>query len=434
MKKHTAHNATFEKDIDALLRRLFPICRSITGNGVRETLSILREYVPLKVHEVPTGTKAFDWTVPKEWNIGDAYIKDPSGKKIVDFKKNNLHVMGYSTPVRAKMRLAALKQHLHSLPEQPDLIPYKTSYYKEAWRFCLSHKQLRVLKDGMYEVVIDSTLKKGSLTYGELLIPGKTKEEVLISAYVCHPSMANDSLSGVVLTTFLARALMKKKDLRYSYRFLFIPETIGAIVWLSKNRARAKHIKHGLVATCAGDAGPFTYKKTRAGNATIDRVVERVLAASGKRYSIVDFFPWGSDERQFNSPGFNLPVGSLMRSVYGTFPQYHTSGDDLRFVRGKYVRESLECYLNVVQALEHEPTYLSLNPYGEPRLGKRGLYGISEPDDKDAEAKERALLWVAAYADGAHSLADIAAYSGIDPKIISSAAALLERHRLLKRA
>lgn len=414
-------------EIDTLLKRLLPLCRSITGNGVRETLAILREYVPLKVHEVPSGTRVFDWTVPLEWNIRDAYIKDPSGKKIVDFNKNNLHVLGYSTPIRTKLKLKELKKHLHSLRDQQNLIPYKTSYYKKDWGFCLSHKQLDGLKDGTYEVVIDSSLTRGSLTYGELFIKGKSKDEVLISCYVCHPSMANDSISGVALTTMLARSLLAQKDLRYSYRFLFIPETIGAITWLAKNRQNVKRIKHGLVATCVGDSGPFTYKRTRAGNAPVDRASEKALMDSSLPYRIEDFYPWGSDERQFNSPGFNIPVGSLMRTPYAQFPAYHSSGDDLSFVKGKYIVETLERYLEVIFILEHDAVYVSKNPYCEPQLGKRGLYGTH------TEAHDRASLWIMSYADGKNSLLDVAIRSGINFRVMHEMAALLEKHGLLKK-
>ena len=417
-----------ERDIDTILARLFPICRSITGEGVRETLNILREYIPLEVHEIESGTKVFDWVVPNEWNIRDAYIKNPSGKKIVDFKKNNLHVMGYSTPIKTTMKLAELKKHLHSLPDQPDIIPYKTSYYKESWEFCVSNRQLESLKDGVYEVVIDSSLSEGSLTYGELCIPGKSKDEVLISCYICHPSMANDSISCVALTTVLAKTLLAQKDSYYSYRFLFIPETIGAITWLAKNRAQTKHIKHGLVATCVGDSGPFTYKRTRAGNTTVDKAAEKALADSKQPYSIVDFFPWGSDERQFNSPGFNLPVGSLTRTLYGKFAVYHTSGDDLDFVRPQYIAETLERYLDIIFILEHNEVYLSKNPHCEPQLGERGLYGTRTEDH------DRASLWLMSYADGKNSLLDIAIRSGINFRIMHEMATILEQHELLQRA
>ncbi len=431
MKKSDTH--TIAHNIDTLLQRLFPLCRSITGQGVRDTLTILSEVIPLTIHEVPTGTKVFDWNIPQEWNIQDAYIKAPDGKKIVDFKKNNLHVMSYSTPIQKKIHLSELKEHLYSLPAEPDLIPYKTNYYSPQWGFCMTHKALQRLKDGMYEVVIDSSFKKGSLTYGELFIPGKSTEEILISSYVCHPSMANDSLSGVMVTTFLAKQLLKEERLNYSYRFLFVPETIGAITWLSKNHATTKNIKYGLVATTVGDRGPFTYKKSRAGNTRIDIAAEKALKDSKKPYSIIDFFPWGSDERQYNSPGFNLSVGSLMRSMYGTYREYHTSGDDLTFVKGKYIEESIDLYQDIVFILEHDTLFQSENPFGEPQLGKRGLYGKGGKNDPDAEEKERALLWLMAYADGKHSLLDIASISGIHFRLVYEAAQSLFEHTLLKR-
>ena len=428
--KNTGNNEMLEREMGALLKRLFPICRSITGQGVRETLAILRELIPLQVREVPTGTKVFDWTVPKEWNILDAYIKDPSGRKIVDFKQNNLHIVGYSAPVRAKMPLAELKKRLYSLPDQPTRIPYRTSYYNPDWGFCISHEQLVSLKDETYEVVIDSTHAAGSLTYGELLIRGRSADEVLISTYVCHPSMANDNVSGVILTTLLARSLMKEKGLRYSYRFLFIPETIGAITWLSKNRARAKRIKHGLVATCLGDAGAFTYKKSRDGNAVIDAATMHVLACSDYPHRVVDFFPSGSDERQFSSPGFNLPVGSLMRSMYYTFDEYHTSGDNLAFVKARYIRESLELYQKIIFILEHNGTYKNTNPYGEPQLGRRGLYALLGAD-KNPTMNEQALQWTLNFSDGSHSLLDIARRAKMDFETILATSEALLAHKLL---
>lgn len=432
--KHTNNSNGIEQEIDALLKRLFPICRSITGEGVRETLSALQKYAPMQIREVPTGTKVFDWTVPKEWNIRDAYIKDPSGKKIVDFKRNNLHVVGYSTPVSARMKLSELKKRLYSLPAQPSRIPYRTSYYNPDWGFCIADQELKALKDGAYEVVIDSTLEKGSLTYGELLIPGKTKDEVLISTYMCHPSMANDNLSGVILTTLLARELMKKKrELRYSYRFLFVPETIGAITWLAKNRAGVKRIKHGLVVTCVGDAGAFTYKKTRAGDSEVDAAAAYILSHSARPHRIIDFFPSGADERQYSSPGFDLPVGSLMRSMYDTFSEYHTSGDNLDFVNARYIRESLELYLRLISLIEHNETFINKNPYGEPQLGKRGLYSLLGAQ-KSPDVSERALQWVLNFSDGAHSLLDIAERSGIDFETILTTSKALRAHKLLAPA
>lgn len=417
-------------EIDQLLQRLFPICRSITGEGVRQTLAILGEHLPLKIHEVPSGTRALDWTVPREWNITDAFIKAPDGKKIVDFKKNNLHVVGYSTPVRATMSLAALRPHLYSLPEAPDLIPHRTSYYNPDWGFCLTDTQLQSLKEGTYEVVIDSTLADGSLTYGELFLPGESKDEVLLSCYVCHPSMANDNLSGVVLLTFLAKRMLKEKH-RYSYRLLFIPETIGALVWLAKNRKLLKKIQHGLVATCVGDNGDFTYKKSRRGNAEIDRVVAKTLADTNVAHEILEFFPQGSDERQYCSPGFNLPVGSLMRTMYYRFPQYHTSSDDLTFVKGEYLAQTLALYEKVLSTLERNRTYKNLAPYGEPQLGKRGLYSAIG-GVRPSRSQQEALMWVLNFSDGKHSLLDIAERSEMDFDSIHAAAETLRVHKLLK--
>ena len=296
------------KDMYDLMIKLYPICRSITGNGVRETLKIIKKLIPIEIKEIPSGTKVFDWTVPKEWNIKDAYIKNSKGEKIVDFKNSNLHVLNYSLPINKKLRLNELKEHLFTLPEYPDWIPYLTSYYDENWGFCLSHNQYEKLEDDIYEVFIDSTLKDGFLTYGELYLEGKNKEEILLTCYICHPSLCNDNLSGIVLLTFLAKHILTlKKDtaLTNSYRFLFIPETIGSIAWLCLNEKKISNIKCGLVVTCVGDSGKFTYKKSRIGNALIDKVVEKVLIDSEEAHEIIEFFPTGSDERQFCSPGFN---------------------------------------------------------------------------------------------------------------------------------
>src|SRR3989344_3444537 len=428
-----------EKEMGALLRRLFPIHRSITGKGVRETLRMLKKYIPLKVHEVGSGTKALDWRVPDEWNIKDAYIKDPSGKKVIDFKQNNLHVLNYSIPIRAKMPLAELSEHIHTLPAQPGLIPYKTSYYKRNWGFCMTERQKKKLVAGTYEVVIDSSLEKGSLTYGELVIAGRTKEEILFSTYVCHPSMANDNVSGPVLLSMLARHLLKlkRKKLRYTYRFIFIPETIGSIVWLSRNRPVLGRIAGGLVATCVGDKGPLTYKRSRRGATLIDRAVENALARPGKKskikYRVMDLDPAaGSDERQFCSPGFDLPVGSLMRTPYGRYPEYHTSGDDLSVVRPKYLRETLDRYIDTVAELEDDEYYESRSPFGEPQLGRRGLYSAIGPA-KNEGVRESAMLTVLNYSDGAHNLSWIARHSGLPLKELRAIARILVLHRLIRR-
>ena len=361
------------KNMYDLIEELYPICRSITGDGVRDTLKIISTEIPVKVKEVESGTKVFDWVVPREWNIKDAYIENSKGERIVDFKNNNLHVVNYSVPVRKTVSLKELKEHLFSLPDHPDWIPYRTTYYDEEWGFCLSHSQLLDLKDEQYEVVIDSSLEKGSLTYGELLIKGALTDEVLISTHICHPSMCNDNLSGIAVATYLAKYLNQKKN-RYSYRFLFIPGTIGSITWLALNEKKTKKIKHGLVLTGLGDSGSITYKKSRHGNAEIDRATEYVLKNSEDNYSIIDFYPFGYDERQYCSPGFNLPVGTFMRSLHGKYPEYHTSADNLKFIKSEKLNDSLQKIKSVIEILEGNKTFLNLNPKCEPQLGKRGIY------------------------------------------------------------
>lgn len=418
------------KEMHDLVKRLYPICRSITGEGVRQTLNIVKEYIPLKIHEVPTGTRAFDWTVPPEWNIKDAYVASADKRRVVDFRKSNLHVVGYSVPVRTTMSLKELREHLVTLPDHPDWIPYRTSYYKKTWGFCMSQNQLSALKEGEYEVCIDSSLEKGTLTYGELLIKGSTKDEVLISTHICHPSMCNDNLSGIALCTLLARQIAESSP-RYSYRFLFVPGTIGSIVWLSRNQKDAMKIKHGLVVACVGDGGIFNYKKSRKGTADIDRIVVQVLKDSGQEYSVREFSPYGYDERQYCSPGFNLPVGSLTRTPHDRFPEYHTSADNTEFVRPEYLAESLHHYMQVVSAIEGNRTYVNQNPRCEPQLGKRGLYRqeggkVVQPVD------ELAVLWVLNLSDGDNSLLDIVERSGLPFGTIASAANALKACGLLK--
>lgn len=413
-----------------LMKELYPLCRSITGDGVRETMEILKKHIPLKVTEVRSGTRVHDWTVPQEWNIRDAYVKDSKGRKIIDFKVSNLHVLNYSIPVSRKVTFEELKEHLFSLPDHPDAIPYVTSYYKKNWGFCISHAQYKSLRKGMYEVFIDSTLKDGALTYGELYIKGKTREEVLFSCYTCHPSLCNDSLSGVVLTTFLAKKIAATKP-KYSYRFLFIPETVGSITWLSRNAGKLKNIKAGLVSTCLGDLGNYTYKKTRAGNSLIDVVVEKALKDFGMPYTTVNFNPAdGSDERQFCSPGIDLPVGSLMRTKYGCFKQYHSSADNLNFVKPACLGESLERFLAVVFILENNCIYKNLFPKCEPQLGKRGLY--RSQGGQSIGDVQSAIFWVLNFSDGEHSLLDISIKAGINFKDISCAAQLLEKAHCLR--
>ena len=411
-----------------VVAELYPLCRSITGDGVRETLRLVGGILPLTVHEVPTGTRVFDWTVPSEWNVRDAWVKGPSGERVVDFRRSNLHVVGYSVPVRTRLSLAELRPHLHSLPEHPDWIPYRTSYYEPGWGFCLSHRQLLGLRENEYEVCIDASLEPGHLTYAEHVLPGSTTEEVLISCHVCHPSLCNDNLSGIVVAAFLGRALASRPR-RYTYRFLFIPGTIGSITWLALNEANVDRIRHGLVLSNLGDPGRSTYKKSRRGDAEIDRVVRHVLRARGADHAIVDFTPWGYDERQFCSPGFDLPVGCLMRTPHGQFPEYHTSADDLELVRPAALADSLALCEAVVEALEANRTYVSRNPKCEPQLGRRGLYGSLGGEAR--RGVELALLWVLNLSDGRHSLIDVAERSGIELGLVADAAKHLLAHGLL---
>jgi aminopeptidase-like protein len=413
-------------EMHAFITEAFPLRRSLTGEGVRRTLGMIAERIPLDIQEVPTGTPAFDWTVPREWNLRDAWIADPSGRRIVDVRDSNLHVLGYSVPTRARMPLAELREHLFTLPGKPDLIPYRTSYYKEAWGFCLAHRQLEALTEGEYEVCIDSSLADGSLTYGECFLPGDDEREVLLSTHVCHPSLANDNLSGIAVMTWLARELAARPRRRYSYRFLFIPGTIGSIVWLARNEERAGRIAHGLVAANLGDPGAFHYKRSRRGNAEIDRVVQAVVRSSGEPFDVEEFVPFGYDERQYCSPGFDLPVGSLTRTPWGRYPEYHTSADDLAFVRPAALAGSLRAYTDVIDTLESNRRYLNLNPRCEPQLGRRGLYRSIGGDDA-GRARELALLWVLNLSDGRHSLLDVAERSGMGFAVLREAAdALLE--------
>ncbi|MEZ5955153.1 MAG: DUF4910 domain-containing protein [Hyphomonas sp.] len=396
-------------DLYELIVRLYPICRSITGDGVRQTLSILSEYIPLDVVETPSGTDVYDWTVPDEWNIRDAYVADASGRKVIDFQAHNLHVLNYSVGIRKRMTLEELRPHLYSLPDQPDLIPYRTSYYSRNWGFCLADKDLKALEEGEYEVVIDSTLEPGSLTYGELVVPGETDEEVLVSTHICHPSLANDNLSGIAIATFLARSLASKRS-RFTYRFVFVPGTIGSITWLSRNEETVKRIRHGFVLTGLGDAGGLVYKQSRRGNVSTDRIAEHVLNTRAQPGRIIPWHPYGYDERQYCSPGFDLPVGRLSRSPHGEFPEYHTSADNLGFVKAEQLEDSLKCVEEILEVIEEDAIYQNLNPKGEPRLGKRGLYR-SVAGQTDKQWSELDLLWVLSGSDSEQSLLDIAVHA-----------------------
>lgn len=423
LKRPIGPDAGIGREIHALITELFPICRSITGDGLRETLRILQKYVPIEIHEIPTGTPVFDWTVPKEWNIKDAYIKNGRGEKIVDFQKSNLHILNYSVPVRKVVSFGELKEHLITIPEHPDWIPYKTSYYREAWGFCLTHRQFLDLKEGEYEVLIDSSLKDGSLTYGELYLKGELEDEILISAHVCHPSLANDNLSGIGLATFIARAVQSKPH-KYSYRFLFAPGTIGAIAWLNRNEEAANRIKHGLVLTGLGDSGNITYKKSRKGNAIIDRAAAHILGHIEESHRIQEFTPYGYDERQFCSPGFDLPVGRISRTPFGEYPEYHTSADNLDFVKPSYLEKSYSVIIEILNILENNLKFESRNQKCEPQLGRKGLYASPGPT-------ELALLWVLNMSDGNNSLIDIAERSGMDFSSLVRAAQTLIDAKLL---
>ncbi|MGI5284688.1 DUF4910 domain-containing protein [Nonomuraea polychroma] len=413
-------------ELHALVERLYPICRSITGDGVRATLEIIGEHVPLKITEVPTGTQVLDWTVPKEWNIRDAYVKDATGRRVIDFRESNLHVVGYSVPVSGTYTLEELRPRLHTLPEQPDLVPYRTSYYAETWGFCLRQETLDALDDGPYEVLIDSTLRHGSLTIAEHVVPGQIEDEIVLSCHTCHPSLANDNLAGIAVAVGLAQRLERP---RHTYRFLFMPGTIGAITWLALNRDRVDRIAHGLTLACAGDPGRLTYKRSRRGDAGIDRAMTHVL--KDRPHDVVPFSPYGYDERQFCSPGFNLPFGSLTRTPYAGYPEYHTSGDNPDFVTPAALADTLETLWQVTRVLEGDRTLLNLSPYGEPQLGRRGLYG-SLGGRSDTKQAQLAMLWVLNLSDGEHSLLDIARRAELPFMAVEEAARALQDAGLVK--
>lgn len=413
-----------------LIKELYPICRSITGEGVRETLRIIKNRIPLEIQEVPSGTKVFDWTVPLEWNVTDAYVMNRAGKRVIDFQSHNLHLMSYSVPVRRKMSLEELRPHLFSLPAYPEWIPYRTSYYKENWGFCMRHVDFEELSDEEYDVVIDSTLQAGSLTYGELYLPGEASDEIFISCHVCHPSLCNDNLSGITVAVKLAET-MAARSRRYSYRFLFIPGTIGSITWLAQNEQVVPRIRHGLVITGVGDAGKVTYKKSRQGNAEIDRAMTHVLRHSGEAHSIIDFFPYGYDERQYCSPGFNLPVGCFMRTPHGQYPEYHSSADNLDLIRSESLSRSYEHCLKAFELLEWNRAYVNQNSKCEPQLGRRGLYR-AVAGQQENQSRELALLWVLNMSDGRHALLDIADRADLPFGQIQSAAQALVEAGLLK--
>lgn len=414
-----------------LVADLYPICRSITGNGLRETLRRIQQQIPIVIHEVPSGTQVFDWTVPNEWNIRDAYVKDKSGQRLIDFRKSNLHVVNYSVPIHRKVSRQELLEHLFTLPDRPDWTPYRTSYYNETWGFCAPHSILGSLNEEEYEVLIDSSLQPGHLSYGELYLRGESEDEILISCHSCHPSLCNDNLSGISVAVSLAREI-ERSNRRYSYRFLFIPGTIGSITWLARNEANAAKIKYGITLANLGDPGGFTYKRSRGDDTEVDRAAEHVLKHSGKSHKTLPFSPYGYDERQFCSPAFNLAVGCLSRTQYGKFPEYHTSADNLDFVKPEALAESLAVCHALLSVLENNATYINLQPKCEPQLGKRGLYrtmgGYS-----NAREMEMAMLWVLNLSDGGHTLLDIAERSDLPFEVVHAASQTLTSHNLLRR-
>ncbi len=422
-----------KEEMYELCERLFPICRSITGDGVRKTLQMLVEVYgnEINIHEVPTGTKVFDWTVPKEWNIKEAYIENSKGQRVIDFKNNNLHVVGYSLPVDKFVDLQKLKSVVYTQPDQPDAIPYVTSYYKERYGFCMSQNQLDKLPEDTYHIVIDSELKEGSLTYGEIIIPGDTKEEVFLSTYICHPSMANNELSGPAIATFLAKWLNSLAKRRYTYRIIFIPETIGAITYLNKNLQHLKeHVIAGFNLSCVGDNRTFSYVESRYGDTLADKAAKNVLSFYYPDYKTYSFLKRGSDERQYNAPGVDLPVCAICRSKYGEYPEYHTSKDNLELISPEGLLGAYEVYQQCILSLENNYSY-KINVLCEPQLGKRGLYPTTS--QKGTYDAVKVMIDFIAYADGSNDLIDISNIIGVPVNELLTVIEKLEKVDLLTR-
>ncbi len=415
-----------------LAEKLFPICRSLSGDGVRESLRVIQNYVPeLQMHEVKSGTKCFDWIVPDEWNIKDAYIIDPDGNKIAEFEKSNLHVVGYSLPVDRTMPWEELDKHLHSIEGQPDAIPYVTSYYKKEWGFCLPHNQRKSLKKGDYKVFIDSSLKPGHLTYGECVFPGQLDEEVFISTNICHPSLANDELSGPIVATFIAKHLAEKKDRRYTYRLIWIPETIGAIIYLSKHLAHLKEkVIAGYTLSCLGDDNSYSMIESRLGNTLSDRVADHVLKHMASEYEHYSYLDRGSDERQYCSPKIDLPIASLSRTKADKFPEYHTSNDNLEFISPQGLAGGHDLVVKCLDSIERNQRYKAVMS-GEPQLSKYGVYPTLSKKGSAAGFYKN-LLDVLAYSDGNMDLLQISEKLDIDMQNLFEITDILLAHKLIE--
>jgi aminopeptidase-like protein len=416
---------TIGEELLALMRELYPLPRSLTGPGVRATLEVLRREVPLGLIETPSGTAVFDWVVPREWTIRGAYVEDAHGARVLDLADSTLHVLGYSTPVDAIVSLEHLRAHVFTHPTDPELVPYRTSYWQEQWGFCMSQRRLDALAPGDYHVVIDSTLADGSLTSGELRLAGRSDDEFLLSTYVCHPALANDNLSGVVVLWALAR-ILARQELTYTYRLLWSPGTLGPLCWLERNQATLGRVRHGLALSCLGDPGPLRYKRSRRGGAPVDRAAALIVAERGG--VVEEWAPTGGDERQFCSPGFDLPVGTFSRTPHGLFPAYHSSADDLELVGALPLGESVHALLALIEAVETNRAYSNRSPYGEPQLGRRGLYQAVP----DGSRPETPLLWVLNLSDGSNDLLEIAERSRLPYSAVRDAARLLEEHGLLE--